>query len=139
MGNFETAISLTGPDAKVVVLKFVLTEHDDKDDEVTVEVTYDGTPAGTGVWHVEHTAKKLQFDIAPLTVAGQAVCLAACLGGSVGATLADCMARAKNRAAVRRCFREHAPGALVSSISCVVGCLSTGWLAARGKPSGVTG
>jgi hypothetical protein len=124
MANFETAINFSGPDDKNVVLKFTLTENDGAEDEVAVEVTHGGNRLGAANWRLNYQAKTLTLDLASTMTSGQAICLVTCLGGSIGATLVDCLAQAKQRSAVRLCLQKHAPGALISAVSCVFGCLS---------------
>src|SRR2546423_13584787 len=124
MADFETAITLSGADQKDIVLRFLLTERRGMKDEIVVDVTHGEENIGTVKWQVNYEAKTLTLNLNSLMSGPQAICLAACLGGSIGATLADCLAGAKTASTVRQCFREHAPGALVSSVSCVFGCLA---------------
>jgi hypothetical protein len=123
MAAFQTSSTFPGPDNKEIVLQLSLVE-DQNDDEITVKATYDDKDIGSVKWRVNYKSKTLTLDLSALMSSGQAICLAACLGGSIGATLADCLARARTASAVRECFKKHAPGALVSSISCVFGCLA---------------
>jgi hypothetical protein len=122
--SFNRTVSLLVGGDKEVELTISLVEFDQQPDELRVTVRHNefGPAEGEAVWRIVRRDESFTVQIATQTVVG-GICLAGCFADMLSGQLADCLIRAKTRAAARDCIRRHAVLQAVSSLSCVYGCL----------------